>query len=173
MVNASLSSVVYFYNMQKLILETTVDNDFKLIGLNANLEPFKLAFLINNNLQFLFCRNKEDITLIHKSFQINFALFSYCDPKTDCILYFIQNKSEYIDQKHKFVASLFENDEHVIGKHLIESHKQCDYFIKIEDEFQSFKIKKLIMQLNEIPQIVSAYEIPIETLKSPENLIFE
>ncbi|MBS3738582.1 IPExxxVDY family protein [Mesohalobacter halotolerans] len=159
--------------MAKLILDTPIDIDFKLIGLNANLEPFKLAFLINQKLHLAFRRKEEDITLIHQGYKINFALYSYCDPKTECVLYFIQNKSKYIDQKPKFVASLFENEQEVMGKFLIESHKQCDYFIKIEDESKRFKTKKLSMQLNEIPQIVSAYEIATETLKSPENLTFE
>lgn len=159
--------------MAKLILDTPVDTDFKLIGLNANLEPFKLAFLINKKLHLSFSRKEEDIILIHQGYQINFALYSYRDPKTECVLYFIQNKSEYIDQKPKFVASLFGNDEQIIGKFLMESHKHCDYFIKIEDESKRFKTKKLSMQLNEIPQIVSSYEVPTETLKSPENLTFE
>lgn len=159
--------------MVKLILDTPVDTNFKLIGLNANLEPFKLAFLINKKLNLSFSRKEEDIIVIHKGYQINFALYSYYDLKSECVLYFIQNKSEYIDQKPKFVASLFENDKQIVGKFLIESHKQCDYFIKIEDESERFKTKKLTMQLNEIPQIVSSYEILTETLKSPENLTFE
>jgi len=159
--------------MQKLILDTPVDVEFKLIGISASLEPFKLAFLINKNLKMLFERTDDDIKLIYKKMEINFALYSFCDTKTDCVLYFIQNKSEYIDQKIKFVSSLFEDEEQLIGKFLLESHKQCDYFIKIEDEFERFKIKKLIMDLNDIPQIISAYEIPTESVKSPEYLTFE
>jgi hypothetical protein len=50
---------------------------------------------------------------------------------------------------------------------------QSDYLIKIEDEFDRFKITKLLLDLNEIPQIISAYEISSKHVKSPENLIFE
>lgn len=88
-------------------------------------------------------------------------------------MYFIHNKSKYTNHQSKFANSLFDNEKQVYDKHLIKLRLQSDYLIKIEDEFDRFKIKKFILDLNKIPQIVSAYKIPSEHIKSPENLIFE
>ena len=159
--------------MRKLVLTTCLDLDFKLIGINASLEAFKLAFLINNNLRMQFKRAKKDVKMYYENSNIYFSLYLFCDSKTTCKLYLIQNKSVYVNQKPKFATSLFENQQEFMGKHLIKSNMQSDYLIKIEDEFDRFKTKKLIHNLNEIPQIISAYKIPNENINSPENLIFE
>ena len=159
--------------MRKLILDTSIDTDFKLIGLNASIEPFKLAFLINKHLNTQFKRAPYDVEMFAKNNIIYFALYSYCDLKTSCNLYFVQNKSKYIDQSPKFVSTLFDDQEQTIGKYLLNSHKHSDYFIKIEDEFDRFKVKKMILELNDIRQIISAYEISSDDIKTPENLIFK
>ncbi|MGX1024717.1 IPExxxVDY family protein [Psychroflexus sp. MBR-150] len=159
--------------MPKLVLNKFTDFDFKLIGLNASIEPFKMAFLLNKHLEMQFERTKEDVELIYKNYCIFFALYTYYDVKADTKLYFVQNKSKYINLKPEQTTSLFDNQSQVIKKHLVESKLQSDYLIKIEDEFNRYKTKKLIIELNEIPQLISAYEIKTDSIKSPENLIFE
>jgi hypothetical protein len=159
--------------LPKLVLNTSVDTDFKLIGLNASIEPFKLAFLINKNLNTQFKRARYDVEMFSKNNITYFALFSYCDLKTSCNLYLVQNKSKYIDQSPKFVSTLFDDQEQSIRTNLINSHKHSDYLIKVEDEFDRFKVKKMVLELNDIRQIISAYEILAEDVKTPENLIFK
>jgi hypothetical protein len=159
--------------MRKLLLKSLIDLDFKLIGISASEEPFKMAFLMNTFLKTHFKRAKNDVELITKKINVSFSLYTYEDPKTTRKLYFVQNKSQYIDQNPKFANSLSKNQEQILGAYLLKSHKQSDYLIKIEDEFDRFKIKKMIHDLNEIPQIISAYEINREEIKSPGHLIFE
>lgn len=159
--------------MRKLVLDTSIDSGFKLIGLNASIEAFKLAFLINKNLQTKFKRARYDVEMFANQNIIYYALYTYFDPKTSSNLYFVQNKSKYIDQSTKFVTTLFENQERSLRKNLLNSHKHSDYFIKIEDEFDRFKVKKMVLELNDIRQIISAYEILSDEVKTPENLIFK
>lgn len=159
--------------MRKLLLDSIEDVEYKLIGISASIEPYKIVFLINSNLKTKFKRDKKDIELIYKGYNISFSLFSFTDAKTACKIYFIQNKSKYIDQNSKFANSLFDFETQQIDKHLINSHRQCDYFIKIEDEYDRFKIKKMLHDLNDIPQIISAYEINNSDIKNPKNLIFD
>jgi len=159
--------------MKKMLLDCVSDSEYKLIGINASVEAYKLVYLTNSILKTKFKRTKNDIELIYNGFQINFSLFSYIDIKTHCKLYFIQNKSKYIDQNPNFVGSLFNFEEQQVNKYLLNSHKQCDYFIKIEDEFDTFKIKKILHDLNDIPQIISAYEINTSQIRDSKHLIFE
>ena len=49
--------------MRKMLLNTFVDLDFKLIGINASLEPYKMAFLINKNLKMQFKRTSKDVEM--------------------------------------------------------------------------------------------------------------
>jgi glycyl-tRNA synthetase (class II) len=159
--------------MKKMLLDTIADVEYKLIGINASIEAYKIVFLINSHLKTRFKRTSFDVEMHHKTFNISFLLYAYSDHKTASKIYFVQNKSKYIDQNPKFVSSLFGIEEQQINTYLINSHKQCDYFIKIEDEFDRFKIKKMIHDLNEIPQIISAYEINVKDLKTPQHLIFD
>lgn len=159
--------------MHKLLLNHITDIEFKLIGINASVEAYKIVFLINRNLKTSFARTPQDVELIHKGHSISFSLFTFTDQKTACKLYFVQNKSKYKDQNPKFVRSLFDDEEQEVNKYLISSLKQCDYLIKIEDEFNRCKIKKMLHSLNDIPQIISAYEIKTEDIKTPHYLIFE
>lgn len=159
--------------MKKLLLDSITDVEFKLIGINASIEAYKIVFLINSHLKTRFKRTAFDVEVRNKTYIVSFLLYSYTDHKTASKIYFVQNKSKYIDQNHKFVSSLFNFEEQQINSFLINSHKQCDYFIKIEDEFDRFKIKKMLHDLNDIPQIISAYEINVKDLKTPQYLIFD
>jgi len=159
--------------MRKIILNTLIEEKFKLIGINASIEPYKLAFLINKHLRMSFTRSTEDVEVVHKEQIIYYLLYKYQDPRSTCKLFFVQNKSKYRDQSSKFVNSLFETQDHFASQYLVSSRKQTDYFVKIVDEFDRFKLRKMILELNDIPQIISAYEIPSGDVKSPENLIFE
>lgn len=159
--------------MRKLLLDNFSEVEFKLIGINASIEAYKIVFLINKHLKTKFKRTSFDVEMVHNSYSISFLLYSYTDHKNVSKIYFVQNKSKYIDQNPKFVSQLFGFEEQIVNKYLINSHKQCDYFIKIEDEFDRFKIKKMIHDLNDIPQIISAYEINTNQLKTPEHLIFD
>ena len=45
--------------------------------------------------------------------------------------------------------------------------------LKIQSDFDNPGTKVLINQINDIKQIISAYQVAPETLKSKDNLIFD
>jgi len=157
--------------MQKLILDN-FQKEFGLIGICSSLEGYKLAFLVNKKLNINFRKTRTDVLLNAKQAELNFELYKYEDAKTKSTLYLVQNKSKYNHLKTEDSTSLFQVEQ-TIYEYLIQSHKQAEYLLKIEDDFNSYTIKALISSLNEIPQLISAFEIPFEEIKSAENLIFE
>lgn len=156
--------------MYKLTLDSFQET-FSLIGISSNLEGFKIAYLINKKLGFNFYKPRQDILMKHDGKVLKFEIFKFYHNKTESTLYLVQNKSSFKKNKKNVVNALFDMDE-TINKYLINSHKQAEYLIKIEDDFGHFYVKSLVSSLNEIPHLVSAFEIPFEDLKTPENLIF-
>jgi hypothetical protein len=57
--------------------------------------------------------------------------------------------------------------------YLIPELKKVDYFLKIRSDFDNLGTKILVNQINEIKQIISAYQVEPEALKSRDNLIFD
>ena len=47
-----------------------------------------------------------------------------------------------------------------------------DYFVKISNEIQNVNEKLIIDKLQTIPQIITSYQIDLDTIKSKEHLIF-
>ena len=157
--------------MYKLGLDS-FQKKFSLIGISSTLEAYKLAYLINKKLNINFKKLRSDVTLNFRENKLNFELFRYEDHKTESALYLVQNKSKFNALRKVETNSLFEVEQ-TIYKYLIQSHKQAEYLLKLEDDLNHYNSKRLATQLNEIPQLISAFEIPYEEIKSSENLIFE
>lgn len=157
--------------MYKLVLDN-FQKEFGLIGICSTLEGYKLAYLINKKLKINFSKTRADVLLNVNQTELHFELYKYEDLKTKSILYLVQNKSKYNQTNAADTTSLFQVEQ-TIYKYLIQSHKQAEFLLKIEDDFNAFTIKTLIASLNEIPQLISAFEIPFNEIKSAENLIFE
>ena len=142
-----------------------LENDYTLIAVHSNTEPYKLAFEINLKLKTNLEKFPFDIT-----FEGNnsiFELYKHVSETYNTILYLISNKS-YDDTKVDS-PSLFDNLS--VSKYLVPELKKAEYLIKIEGG--GFKIESLIKKLNEIDLIVSCYSTKINNNKSKYNLIFE
>jgi len=66
---------------------------------------------------------------------------------------------------------LFQNERSFTTHHLVPEYRDVDYFLKIEQgdvEIDDAIIKSIL----NIPSIITAYTIDINTLKSKNNLIF-
>ena len=56
--------------------------------------------------------------------------------------------------------------------HLLPEFKKVDFFLKIESDIEKFPLRKTIAQLNEINEVISAYVVENQNIKSHNNLIF-
>jgi hypothetical protein len=66
-----------------------------------------------------------------------------------------------------------ENISEMVTTHLIPENKQVDFFLKISTDSPSVAIRKIVTDINDIKQVISAYEVDTEQLKSKNNLIFD
>ena len=71
-------------------------------------------------------------------------------------------------------SGLFSNElPESIVTYLLPEYKRADYFLKIQSDFEIIPMRKLIFEINDIKQVISAYTIDVEDLKSKSNLIFD
>jgi hypothetical protein len=148
------------------ILVDLDEEAFSLIAIHSSLEDYKVVYLVNGNLKTRFARLRRDLDLDQG---VSFPIFEWRDVINDRYWTLISN---YSRKKEAAIANdLFMNEPSFTTYHLIPEHRDVDYFLKIEgDDAQSEE--SLVKTLTSIPNIITAYAIDADKLKSKKNLIF-
>lgn len=157
----------------KLVLEDFV-NPFKLIAIHCSSEEYKLAFLLNRHLNLRLARTRKDHDYTSRAVRAEFALYRFNNEKQYCDYYMISNKFRVESRTTSGAGSLFGEetmDSNLI--YLLPQYKNVDFLLKIEEEYESVSVKKLLEQIKQIPQVATAYSIDTDNLKFKENLIFD
>ena len=129
------------------INSSDLEEDYVLIAIHCNSEPYKLAFEINLKLKTKLEKSMLDISF--KGDNSIFELYKHISETYNTRLYLISNKSKNnIDLK---VQSLF--DDLSISTFLVPELKKADFLLKIEGG--GFKIESLLKKLNEISSVIS------------------
>ncbi len=161
--------------IQKLVLDTLEDDDYELIAIHCSLPSYRLAFLLNKNLNLNLFRTKEDINFEYKELTSGFPLYQFYDHFHYNTYSLIGNKFKTNKASQNTVADgLFSVPEDTfITTYLIPELKNVDYFLKIESETSNFSSKSLLNTMHSVSQIITAYTLDHAILKSKNNLIFE
>jgi len=157
--------------VNKLVLDAFTEDDYKLIAIHSSIEAYKLAFFLNKILEIKLAREECDVDFHHKQGLAYYPLFHYFSKPLSCNYYLVANKFKLAQEEVLAENRLF-IDEEKINTYLIPEYKNVDYFLKIEDSTTLLSLKKILLNVNNIHQVVTAYEVEVSTLKSNENLIF-
>ena len=147
------------------IKSSDLEEDYVLIAIHCNSEPYKLAFEINLKLKTKLEKSVLDISF--KGDNSIFELYKHISETYNTRLYLISNKSK--NNTDLNAQSLFNNLS--ISAFLVPELKKADFLLKIEGG--GFKIESLLKKLNEIRSVISSYTVSINSDKSKYNLIFE
>ena len=147
------------------INSSDLEEDYVLIAIHCNSEPYKLAFEINIKLKTQLEKSVLDISF--KGDNSIFELYKHMSETYNTRLYLISNKSK--NNTDLSVQSLFDNLS--ISTFLVPELKKADFLLKIEGG--GFKIESLLKKLNEISTVISSYTVSVNSDKSKYNLIFE
>ncbi|MDH7446246.1 IPExxxVDY family protein [Aquimarina sp. 2201CG14-23] len=161
--------------VQRLILDTIDDDDYDLIAIHCSLDSYRLAFMLNKDMDLRLSRKKNDIKFEYDSYSAHFPLFQYHNHFQYNTYSLLGNKFRTKIESNTVSTSLFTSTEesNYVTKYLIPELKNVDYFLKIEAENYQFSSKSLTARLLTIPQIITAYVVDYTQLKSKNNLIFE
>ena len=158
----------------KLHLDEFDEVDYELIAIHSSVEDFRLAYFINQNLPIVLSKSKDEVGVMVKEGEAFFSKFTFDDYKNDILWSLIQNKNDIILQQKSTSQNLFLNTnmETLRKVHLISDLKKVDYFLKIENNNNTFQLEEIVNKLNKIERISAVYTVVPEKIKSKNNLIF-
>lgn len=159
----------------KLVLDDDFEEDFSLIAIHCSEEPYKVAYILNQFARLKLRREKVDLAFTSGAMEITLPLFGFEDHTEYTDYSLVANKCKSAITKTNNNGELFGNttDKETVITYLIPELKKVDYFLKIQSDFDNIGTKILINEINNIKQIISAYQVEPETLKSKDNLIFD
>ena len=158
----------------KLHLDEFDEVDYELIAIHSSIEDFRLAYFINQKLPIVLSKSKDEVGVMVKEGEAFFSNFTFVDHKNDILWSLIQNKNDIILHQKSTGQNLFLNTnmETLRKVHLISDLKKVDYFLKIENNNNTFQLEEIVNKLNKIERISAVYAVVPEKIKSKNNLIF-
>lgn len=143
-------------------------NDYALVGIHSVLNEYKLAYLLNKHLHVKFSKANYNLDFTQENNESSYSVYEYTDRELDYDWFLITNV--YKSTRKTTSVSLFNESESITR--LVPEKKKVDFFLKIEGDFDFEYIVKTIELINKIPQIITSYEVEVESLKSKDFLIF-
>ena len=142
----------------KLDYDDFLDDDFELLAIHTSLESYRLAYFMNTTFNIQFKRTEviEDFDFYEFNDEKNQSLWNLVGNKA-----FIENTAISKNKESIF----FESPKSRIF--LLPEYKKVDYFLKIENSICN--TKKLMLKMNDIPQIITTFAVDVTALKSKNN----
>ena len=152
------------YNLK---IDEVIEKD-NWLGIHTSIEPYQLAFIINQNSRLRLSRSKKDV--FNEKKQGVFQLFEWVDPINDITCNLISNKFilEKTQKKlnNNVLFKLPERNE----LYLINKFKHVDFLFRSSNRRITKSIQYLLI---EEPRMSLVYSIPEEKIRNHLNLIFQ
>jgi hypothetical protein len=140
--------------MKKSKLQIEPDFDFKLLGIVSPIREYRMAWLINQELELNLVK-ADDLELEFLNAE-----------KLEIAQYFLSLPHGFIQLlKNKAI-----NSTQSLA-YLIPELKNLDYFLLIQDETEELDLINFVKKLSRNPLVQSIVRIDISKLKSKENLL--
>ena len=155
--------------VQRLVINDLEEEDFLLVGIHCSLPAYGMAFLLNKHIGMLLERRRIDLQLYDREGE--FQLYHWYNGLEDVDWHLIANAHRRRIERTQTPRTLFEiGNSEEITTFLLPEKRSVDYFLKGSQYSKGFK--KLLAKINDIPQVVTAYHIQTDQLKSKNHLIF-
>jgi len=160
--------------VHKLHPEDLYDTDYELIAIHSPLEDYRLAYFLNQKLPVLLSKCKHSLEVATKEGEVFFSKFIFEDNANDIQWSLIQNKNEIVSISTEINQSLFLDSDFEIETsiYLMPEFKKVDYFLKIENNHDTFDMDEIVRTINTIDRINTVYTVDPQKIKSKNNLIF-
>ena len=154
--------------VHSLEMDDFCEEEYSLIGIHSTLEDYKLAYLLNKYLNTRFYKAKEDLEFVREKKKASFSIYNYENINYDFDWYLIANS--YRTENQVISTELLLTSE--TNTYLIPEKKKVDFFLKICGESEYEFVVKTINKIKDIDNVITAYSIDKDTLKSKDFLIF-
>lgn len=157
--------------IHKLEVDDFYDADFSLIAIHCRLEDYRLAYLLNKQLNISLKRLELDLDF--KYFEASYSIFEWEDIQQDTTWHLISNVCKKEEDSLQSMGSLFDTTTKVLKTHyLMPELKNVDYLLKIENESPLLSEQETLQHILDTPRIITAYTVDAEQLKYKDYLIF-
>lgn len=159
----------------KLILDADfLEETYTLIAIHSGVEAYKLAYLLNERLNFRLKRRRTDLDLNVKKQTLRFPIFDFEEVKTDTVYYLAVNSSTVSIPSPVAGKDLFSESEPMAFQthYLLPEFKKTEYLLKIEPDLNPEQKTAVIAEINRIEEVLTAYEIIPGQIRSKNNIIF-
>ena len=159
----------------KLIFDENFEEPYTLIAIHCSEEAYKMAYLMNSHLNLRLKRKQTDLDFSTEGLLITFPLYDFEDVHKYTHFYLIANKCKSVEAGLQSSGGLFAEmvSEKSTVHYLLPEFKKGDFFLKIYSDFDTVPLRKFLSEINEIKQIISAYIVETDHIKSKNNLIFD
>jgi len=151
-----------------LDLHDFYEEKYSLLGIHTTLEDYKLAYVLNHHLGVRFNKASFNLDFENEKSDASFSIYTYENSTHNSEWYLISN-SEKKENKAQEEGLLLSTE---IKNYLIPEKKKIDFFVKIVEDIPLKETQKLVNKIKSIDQIITAYTIDTNTLKSKDILIF-
>lgn len=144
-----------------------------ILAIYSGLPSYRLAFLINTCL-FSQLKREKDLDFYK---DVKFPYFFFEDEVLQIEYRLIKNKTSQISTKEPVEASplnsLF-NESIAVEEtfYVLPEYKEVDYFLVLDGEFGDDQLTHIEQEITKLEEILSAYYIPFENIKSKTHLTF-
>lgn len=152
-----------------------LEEDYSLLAIHCSVASYKMAFILNKQLDTRLTRRSIDLEFSNKGLEVSFPLYQYDDDKSYTTYYLIGNSCHSQAAQIHSSGGLFNHQTSAsqITTFLLPEFKKADYFLKIESDLDLVPVDQMIGELNRVNEVVSAYQVDPEKIKSKNNLIFD
>lgn len=156
---------------QKLILDDFLDEqNYALMGIHCAIDGYRLAYFLNHYLDLKLKRKPDDLDFQN---QIQYPIYEWCDKRKLVTWHLVSNSCKVDVSVNQEPGSLFTTSGSSKNYYLVPEYQKVNYFLKMSSDYISdSKLKLILNNIQNIPQIVTAYIVNTENLKSKNNLIF-
>jgi len=112
--------------VHSLDIEDFGDDNYTLIGIHTSLEDFKLAYLLNNNLDTLFSKADYSLDFERSDSKASFSVYNYTNEEFDHEWFLISNS--YTEEKTNELDTILLSTE--TKTYLIPEKKKSGLFYK-------------------------------------------
>jgi len=157
--------------VHKLLVDDFEDANYSLLAIHSDIEDYRLAYFLNQNLAIRLVRTKEDLDFTNST--ASFSVFEWNDPALQTSWHLIKN-SCLVENSAPISTGLFaESKDHTWTVHsLLSDHASVDYFLKIDNGGRIINEKDVLNTIQNISKISTAYRVDVLQLKSKDHLIF-
>ncbi|WP_452220116.1 IPExxxVDY family protein [Lacinutrix salivirga] len=160
-------------SVHRMLLEDCIEQEeFTLVGIHTTIEDYKLAYLLNKNLEVNLKRLDNDLDFFNKA---HYSIFEWEDNKQLVTWNLVSNSCrldniDVLEDK----TSLFQLEQSTSKTfYLLPEYKKVSYLLKISTQYNVSKQKQILDTIIKIPQVATAYSIDTNTLKNKDHLIFD